>query len=1109
MRFGVLGPLEVWAAGGGQVRVPEAKVRALLAQLLARPGQVVGDGRLIEALWHGAPLPADPTASLQAKVSQLRRALDEAEPGARRMIVRRPPGYVLEADAATVDAGRFRALTAKARGLDDVRARSETLAEALGLWRGPAFAEFADELSVQGVAAELQEARLTAVEEHAEVRLELGEHGVLAGELTALVASHPLRERLRAAQMRALYRTGRSVEALDSYADLRRRLDEELGLVPGAPLEALQQAILRHDPGLSPKTPDDGASTARGRRTNLPTPADTLVGRESAVRTGTRLLDGSRLVTLTGPGGVGKTRLAVATGRELTGSLPDGVWLVELAGLGPAGRQAGTGGLARQIMAVLGIREEPEGPEDRSALGANGSEGHLTAALAARSLLLVLDNCEHVIDAMAELCGRLLAGTSGVKILVTSQEPLRIGGETVWSVPPLELPPTDGQSGPADLERSPAVRLFIDRAHAADPSFTLDATNATAVAAVCRRLDGIPLALELAATRVRALGVHELLARLDERFDVLNSGHRGAPHRHRTLQATVDWSWNLLTEQERSVLRRLAVHREGCSLSAAEDLCAGHDVAGEEVLDLLARLVDRSLVTLQQRGDSVRYRLLESVRIYAGQRLAASDEGDDVDRWHTVYYTALAERARPRLHDAGQRRLLSTLDAESANLRDGLERACRTGDAAGALRLVNSLAWYWFLAGRLGEGRRALADALAACGDAPVAARAEAEAWLRGFDLLLGRGTPSAPATGPDRPSVDVVTARTVGLARAEWFLGFALWDVGALDACEAQNDRALADFRALDDSWGVAAALGTRAALDMARSDLESLHADALEARDRFVELGDVWGQLKTTEMLGTYAEVNADYEAAARLHQEALRMAQSLEMRSEQSRHLTGLGRVALLSRRHDEARAYHRRALRLAVEQGNRPAEQMAELGLALGARREGDLAAAEAHLRPWLRWNRSRDAHNGLALVLAELGFVAELRGSAATALTLHRSGLAAARATGDPRAVALALEGLAGAHALADRPARAARLLGAADTARLRSGAPLPEAERGDVDRVAARARKALGDAAYTAAYETGRALDLHAAAAVEDPEPPPDAVPERSGIEKPRPGPRA
>ncbi|MYZ38088.1 MULTISPECIES: AfsR/SARP family transcriptional regulator, partial [unclassified Streptomyces] len=343
MQFGVLGPLEVWATKERLVRVPEVKVRALLADLLAHNGRVVPADRLVEDLWGGSTLPANPLGALQAKVSQLRRALEEAEPGSRELVVHRAPGYALKAPDTSVDADRFRTLLVRARTTEDPRAKAAVLTDALSLWRGPAFADFADEPFVRVAVASLEEERLTAVEEHAEARLELGEHSTLIGELTTLVAAHPLRERLRAVQMRSLYRVGRSSEALDSYAELRRRLDQELGLSPGPAIEALRQAILRQDPGLQDTSGASNAIPGTRSRTNLPAGVNSLVGRDEALRELQQLVRDRRLVTLTGPGGVGKTRLATATARELDGEFPDGVWLVELAGLGGAERPAGPG----------------------------------------------------------------------------------------------------------------------------------------------------------------------------------------------------------------------------------------------------------------------------------------------------------------------------------------------------------------------------------------------------------------------------------------------------------------------------------------------------------------------------------------------------------------------------------------------------------------------------------------------------------------------------------------------------------------------------------------------------------------------------------------------
>ncbi|WP_424210794.1 BTAD domain-containing putative transcriptional regulator [Streptomyces sp. BI20] len=1089
MRFGVLGPLEVWTDQGRQVRVPELKVRVLLAILLAHRSRTVPTARLIEELWGGSASTAQPVSSLQAKVSQLRRALDGAEPGARSLVVHRAPGYLLDVPAGALDLEDFREPARRARTLRDAGERAGLFAKALAVWRGPAFADLADRPFALAAAEGLEEERLTVVEEYAAARLELGEHGLLLGELAPYLEGHPLREGLRAAQMRALYRAGRGVEALEVYGDLRRRLDEELGLTPGPELGALHRAVLVHDPDLSRPAPAPAPAPGGPARTrgNLAAPAGALVGRSAAVAAVRELLARSCLSTLTGPGGVGKTRLALAAAAGREEEFPDGVWLAELAGSEAPEGPAGVRVLADLVLDLIGVRDG-DGDE-----GARDPVRRLAALLAPRRLLLVLDNCEHVLDAAAGLLTVLLEAAPGLHVLATSQEPLRLRRETVWPVPPLALP-DPGECDPRAVGASAAVRLFTERARASDPGFALDEETAPLVVELCRSLDGLPLALELAATRVRGLGVRALAERLDDRFRLLTGGYRDAPRRHRTLQATIAWSWGLLEPAEEAVLRRLTVFVDGCDPEAAEAVCAGGEVDGGEVLDVLAALVDRSLVLRVEAPAGVRYRLLESIAAYGRRELLASGEAAETAARHLRHHLASAEAARPHLYGRDQCRRLALLDADAANLQRAAEEAHRSGRARDAVRLANALGWYRFLRGRLRQAERAFAEALALPGEVPTIEVAEARAWHAGFRLLVGErlpegvcaGSDGTPASGPaaaGRGGPDTVPHPN--LARAEWFLAFARYRVGSIADAEAGVRRALRDFRVLRDPWGTAAALAARAALALGRGDLVMLRGNALEAHARFTELGDSWGRLKAAESLAALAEIGGDYDEATRLHGEGLRIAERLELWSEASRTIAGLGRLALLSGRFEEARELHARALRLAEEQGNRPAEQFAAIGLALGLRREGRLAEARRALSPWLEWNRSRADHPGLALVLAELGFIAEQREDARSALALHREGLAAARVHDDPRAVALALEGIAGALSLSGDPA-AARLLGTAAAARAAAGAPHPAAERGDVERITGRLLDRLGPAGFAREFERGRLRDPFARAVAED-----------------------
>ncbi|MGE7386873.1 AfsR/SARP family transcriptional regulator [Streptomyces sp. NPDC004126] len=1080
MLFEVLGPVTVRTDDGVPVPVPEAKVRALLADLLVHRGRPVPADRLIDDLW-GDSVPGNPANTLQTKVSQLRRALAKADPAARALVEFGPAGYALRVAEEAVDAGRFEALAARARQQPDPAARVSLLSQALGLWRAEeAYADQRDAGFAQAAIAGLAEQRLTVWEEYAELRLEIGEHALLADELAALVGRNPLRQRLSAALMRALYRSGRQSEALTVYRELRERFADELGIDPGPELAGLHEAILRQDPALAPAAvsstpaavlPASASASAPGPRirTNLPAPVSSLVGRGDEITRVCGLVRAGRLVTLTGPGGVGKTRLALAAASRLAEhgpqTFPDGVWFVELAGIGTDAEAV------EAVAAALGLRDDGtagDGPEEHG--GHTGhteptrptgraAEERLAGALSVRRLLLLLDNCEQLIEPLAALMGRLLSRAPGLHVLATSQEPLALSGEVLEAVAP--------------LAESEAMELFTARAAAGAPGFALEPENTEAVALICRRLDGIPLALELAATRIRSLGAHALADRLHDRFRLLNQVRRDAPARHRTLRAVIDWSWELLTPPERTLLGRLSVFAGGFTLESAESVCAGAGTPADEVLDLLGRLVDRSLV-VPAAGAATRYRMLESVLAYSRERLDETGTAADVRHRHALHFTELAEQAAPLLRGPAQRQWLHRLDAESPNLRAAL--AC----GPYGLRLVNSLTWYWHLRGRIGEAVRSL-DLVLTRHD-PDGAAAVPDGPDRDPDHASARARRAACAllTGQDVPPAQDLSAAD---PHARWLLLFARCGFGGppeQEADAAELTALGAEFRALGDRWGEAATLSARATRALYQGDLPALRRYAESSAALFAGLGDRWGDLQAAEQLGVLAEIAGDYETAARLHRDGVRDAEELRLWTSASFGLARLGRLALLTGDDVRATDFHERARKLAVEQAHAPAQQFAETGLALGARRRGELDSAEALLLPWLEWNRRLGVDSGAALILAQLGYAAEQRGDAERALALHQEGLDAARRTGDPRAQALALEGLAGAHALAGRSARAASLLGTAAALRDSVGSPLPAGERTDTDRTAALARRDLGAPGFETAFASGRELSPEA-----------------------------
>jgi predicted ATPase/DNA-binding SARP family transcriptional activator len=646
VRFRILGPLGV-EGDGAPVAVGGPKPRALLAALLVHRRTVVSVDRLVDALWGDQP-PPGAVSALRAYLSRLRAVL-----GAPSRLGYRPPGYLLDVADDELDAAQFERLVAQARTLaaaGDHQQALDLLEAGLGLWRGEALAEFADLDFARAEAARLAELRLAATEERIDALLHLGRHDEAAAEAQSLVGRFPTRERPVTQLMRALYGAGRQADALAAYHELRRRLDDELAVEPAEPAQAMYSRILGHDPALV-------TATTRG---NLPRWATALVGRAEEIAHVVAALTRAPLVTLSGVGGVGKTRLAVAVADRERARFPDGAWFCELAPLSAGGP------VGHAVAVSLGVRQ-------RQGLTI---EQTVIEYLAHRRLLLVLDNCEHVLDAAARLVDQVVRLCPAVAVLATSREPLGVDGEQCWSVPPL----------PAENART----LFVQRARADRPDFAPDREEEGAIAEICRRLDGLPLAIELAAARMRAMSAAEIAGKLDG-GGLLTGGARTALPRHQSLAAAIDWSYRLLSEPEQRAFARLSVFAGGADLAGVHGVCADPGTTEDDTLDLLTRLVDKSMVTAARRAGRSRYHVLETLRAYGRQRLREAGTDDAIGSRHARYFTDLAEHAARGLHSADERSWVERTLPDYDNLRVAFERAASDRDADLALRLVTSL----------------------------------------------------------------------------------------------------------------------------------------------------------------------------------------------------------------------------------------------------------------------------------------------------------------------------------------------------------------------------------------------------------------------------------
>lgn len=844
MQFRILGPLEARDAASDVLPLGSPRQQAVLAVLLIDAGRVVSVSKIVDAVWDEDP-PDTVVRTVRSYVSRLRSRLGED------LITTRTPGYVIEAARESIDAFRFEDAVIEARSLRERGSHllaAERLADALDLWSGPALAGLEDYEFARVEATKLAELRLEALEARIDSDLTLGRHERLISELEQLVVEDPLREGPWRFLMLALYRSGRQAEALRAYQRAREVLGSQLGLEPSPELRELEDAILMQSEELAtPVAPQRKLS-------NLPEPLTSFIGRIEILSEIAAALGQSRCLTLIGVGGSGKTRLGIEAARHALGSFTDGVRLVEFAAIDD-------GELVPEHIAAA-IGEPGSHAEDVTAV--------LAEYLTDKQMLIVMDNCEHLAARIAEAVDVLLSRCPDLRVLATSREPLRTQGEAVFHVPPLEVPRADQTA--QEQEDTESARLLSERAADARRRFAVDDGTRQDVVAICRALDGIPLALELAAARIGAMSVAEVAHRLDHRFDLLTQGARTAPPRQQTLRATIDWSHDLLSEPERLLFRRLAVFSGGWTIDAAIAVCDGDGLSEGDVFTALTGLVDRCLVELADQASASRYRMLETIKEYAFEQLVLSGEAPIVSRRHRDWCIAVVEAAGPGLRGPDQVETWTRLEHDHDNMRSAIRWSLETGEVTEAFRLTGTMAWFWFMRGFWRESWRWFERCEAHRGTPDPATRATAIHEVGAIEVI--RMNAQAARNLLEEA---LATCRAGGDRNGEaWCLhlqGHSMEDDE--DAARSLMQEALEIFEELGDEWAIA---WSERYLGWNGVDWDTGLALQWRSLERYEALGDQWSVAYGKYALGNYFEMLGRWEEAIEVLEESIEIAGSV---------------------------------------------------------------------------------------------------------------------------------------------------------------------------------------------------------------------------------------
>jgi len=1016
VEFRLLGGIDVRLGGGPLPPLRSRREQWLLALLVLRHDRDTAREWLATTLW---PDNDEPQALfyLRKSLSNLRQALGTE---AARLLSPTPRTVRLDLSGAFADVAAFDSALKRAAGATDPAA---LLQEAIDLYRGPLLADCPEEWAATE-RNQREQAYLAALESLAHHFQAQGDPANAVHWLRRLVAADPYRESAVGSLMQALADCGDQIAVGVVYQELRSRLRQDLNAAPAPEIEALYKELSRRE---RPAATLPAPPPAPENRRHLPVPLSDLIGREEQIRAVSDALKRRRLVTLVGPGGIGKTRLAIASADAVLPRFEQGVWFVDLAALTDPAL------VERAAAKALGVSEEPGRPLVET----------LAESLSARSLLLVLDNCEHLLEACAALAYALLSAAPALHILTTSRQALTVMGEQIYPVPPLPVPPTDlteaSEKDPHFLMEYDAVRLFMDRAIRVNSGFRLSHRNASLVADICCQLDGIPLAIEMAAARLRSLSVGEIRDRLADRFRLLTGGNLGVPARQQTLRAAIDWSYDQLSAAEQELLRRLSVFAGGWTREAAEGVCDDP----YDVPDLLASLVDKSLLLRREEDEeSIRYGMLETIRQYGQERLEAAGERTEARQAHRDYFLSLVETRPPKLAGPERTRWLTYLETEHDNLRQAL-LFCREDPASAepGLRLSAALWGFWLARGHLSEGRE-IYTALLALPGAPAPTRARADA-LNGAGILA--------------------------------------WSQGDFVPARALHEEGLTICRELDNRQGAAHALGNL-------GTIAALQGDYVSARTRYEESLAIRRELGERESirpllnnLGNVANELGDYATAQALHEESLTIAREIGDRETVAQSLNNLGILAQGRGDYAAARALFTESLEIHREIGPPLGEAANLAGLGNVAFLLGDYVTSRLLYEESLTLRRKLGDTWGIALSLFGLAKTIRLLGDPATARALHIESLTLQRKLDDRLSIAASLDALATLAQHAGHNDQAVRLWGAASALREAIGARLSPDSAAELEAEIAAMQQSMDKAAFDAAWEAGREMAMEEA----------------------------